>query len=371
MLLRHGPGAYTPAMRGVAIVAVLAGCGRLGFDPVPGLEPIGVRGVRHGTTGFGTEVEVVLPVAVAPEHTFLVFGVGVNDVTATGTLIRGQLLDEQRLRFSRFAFTGLPVVAQWSVVELGESSFVQRGSSGGGTEAIAIEPVDRDESFVLASIEMDGLDLDNEDFVRLELADEATLQLAAPLAPTATLDWQVVSIPGAIVTHGVLDLPGTLATAALPPGDYTSSFVILTWSIAPGLAGNIGPDLVIGNLVDGQLVVERGVAGEPIVVAYQVVTLPGALVLRGSATPNQDAQIFSFVPGDRWDPARTFGLSGSFSNGGLTTFVGDPATDNPGGAWFTTDVSDGRVLELVREAIYPPGTSTRVPYQIIELPFAP
>jgi hypothetical protein len=347
---------------------LVGGCGD-NLAP-PDAAPVRVVEVRHGTTGFGTSAEVQLPVAVEPAHSFLLFGSGVNDITATSTLVRGQLLDAQRLRFVRAGFGAGPAAANWTVVELDPASTVQRGTVEGGVTSIEIAPVDRRASFIIASASASGADLANEDFFRIGFADDDTLEVMPALDGTPTIDWQVVSIPGAAVLHGTLEMTGAVATLDLPPGNYDHAFVLASWSIAPPETGFIGPDFVTAGLVGARLVVERAVAGSPITVAYQVISLPGARVIRGFTVPDAAALIYSVTPAETWTPGRAFALTGSMNNGGITTFVGDSATDNPGGALFTTDIADGTRVRFVREATYPAGTVTTVRYQIVELPFA-
>ena len=345
------------------------------FDPELG-------SVQSGETVHTTNGTVSEPItAVDPTTSFVVASLRSNaDEPADSTVLvelggGGTTVDLVR---ATDAGAPPPVTVTWSVVSYDCGITVQRGLvSGDGTAQldVPITTVDPGSAFVLvsAATESTATSFGANDLFVGELADPSTVRIrttGSTFDVGQSFAWQVVEFDDAAdatvqTLTTTLGLGVASATVAIPsPVDPDSTFLVASAaSVATG--PDIGERLVRTHLVDGSTVaVDRSVAGDPVEVQIQVVTLADGSTVRHGTVALAPAQPTATVTIDPVDPSRATALSTvaqpGVSAGGMTDHVVD---DVPGEASATFTVTDPATVTVTREAT---ASAASFGWQVIE-----
>ncbi|MEL6983177.1 MAG: DUF2341 domain-containing protein, partial [Actinomycetota bacterium] len=263
------------------------------------------------------------------------------------------------------AATPPAVTVAWSVVEYACGVTVQRGSVNGSGSAqidVPVTTVEPSASFVLVSSApaSTATTFGANDLFAGELADPSTLRIRTTGSsfPTGqSFAWQVIEFddPADLTVQTVTANLGVgvgSTTATIPnPADPSSTFLVSS-ALSSASGADIGERLIRTHLVDGSTIaVDRSVAGDPVEVQIQVVTLrDGSTVRHGTVdlAPAQPSATVAIAP---VDPARATAFSTvaqpGVSAGGMTDHVAD---DVPGEASVAVELTDPVTVTLTRDA---------------------
>jgi len=270
------------------------------------------------------------------------------------------------------------VVVAWSVIEYACGITVQRGSTNGAGTAqidIPVTAVDQAASFVLVSSApaSTATTFGANDLFVGELADPSTLRIrtiGSTFPAGQRFSWQVVEFDdGAdIAVQTVtanLGVGVASTTATIPtPADRSSTFLISS-ALSTASGSDIGERLIRTHLVDPTTIsVDRGVAGDPVDVQIQVVTLRDGSTVRHGTVDLAAAQPAATVTVPPIDPSRSTAFATvaqpGVSAGGLTDHVLD---DVPGEASATFTISDPETVLVTRDAT---ASAASFGWQVIE-----
>ncbi len=315
--------------------------------------------VQSGTTSHAANGTITTPItAVDPAEAFVLASIRSTADEPADTTARVELGGGgTTVDVIRTTDAGAPpaVTVEWSVVEYGCGVTVQRGTiNGDGTAQLdaAIAAVDPAASFVLVSSAADAAAVTfGPEHVHLaELADPTTLRIrttGGTFPVGQSFSWQVVSFddPADVEVQTVtanLGLGVASTTVALgSPADPRTTFLLASAASA-GTGPDIGERLVRTHLVDASTVaVDRSVAGDPVEVAIQVVTLRDGSTVRHGTVDLAATVAARAVTVDPVDPARSTALSTvaqpGLPAGGMTDQTVDDVVGEASATFVVTD----------------------------------
>ncbi len=341
-----------------------------------------LRSVQSGETVHATSGVVAAPIAaVDPSRSFVMASVRSSSNDVADSVVRVRLAGNTtvELRRESDAATPPPVTVAWSVVEYECGLAVQRGvvaGDGSNQVDVPITPVDTASSFVLANhlAPANTPDFGANELYVAELSSPGTVSIrgagSAAFAADQSFAWQVVTFQHAseidvqtvAATFGVGD---TSDTVTLPtPVDPDTTF-LTTFVTSDATGADIGERLVRARLVDATTVaVDRSVAGDPVDVHIQVVTLmDGTTVRHGTVdlVAGVGSRDVAVAP---VDPARSTAISTvavpGLVAGGMTDHVVD---DVVGEASATFALSGPSTVTITRDAT---ASNASFGWQVIE-----
>ena len=330
------------------------------FDPELG-------SVQTGETIHAVDGTVTVPITpVDPTSSFVTATVRSNDPEPVDSTVQVRLAaggTAVELERATDEAVPPPVPVAWSVVEYACGVSVQHGvATGEGDTSIDVTVADAPpgQSFVLASSidAATGTDFGGDDLVRADLSSSTNLAIRSGVAlpSSRTIAWQVVTFddPGDIaVQRPTGTLTGTSLTLTLAtPADPRTTFVLAS-ATSPSTGGaDIGARAIRAHLSSPTTVeIVRQVAGEPLDVSVQVVTLrEGSTVRHGTVDlgVNEPVATVSIDPVDmaRATAMSTVTMPGPVA-GGSTDMTAD---DVVGEASATVEVTDPTTVTLTRDA---------------------
>ncbi len=371
-----------PRLAVLVVPVVIAGSAGVAWALAAATEPVDANvfgtsdcfdpelaSVQSGETVHAVNGTVSVPItAVDPTSAFVTASLRSNAAEPADSMVLVELNGGgTTLDLVRATDAGAPpsVVVAWSVVEYACGITVQRGStSGSGTAQIdiPITAVDQAASFVLVSSAPASTanTFGANDLFVGELADPSTLRIrttGSTFPAGQSFSWQVVEFDdGADIAvqtvTASLGVGVVSTTANLPtPADRSTSFLIAS-AISTASGPDIGERLVRTHLVDATTIsVDRGVAGDPVEVQIQVVTLRDGSTVRHGTVDLAGAQPSATVTLPPIDPSRSTAFATvaqpGVSAGGLTDHVVD---DVPGEASATFTISDPETVLVTRDA---------------------
>lgn len=334
----------------------------------------GIHTVQSGTATMTTQSVVNVPIATVDLGRAVLFmSVSANNVDPNNGLVRGRLTSSTNIQFNR---TGIAttVTIKWHVAVFGRAVSVQRGTTSvtANPMNVAITAVDRTKTFVLVSWQKLGATYGADDTVRARLTSNTNLEFthgAGTLDGTA--DWQVVTMDSASVQYGDVTIAsGALtATVAVTAVDTTKTFLISSWSSD---GGAIGANFIRARITSPtQLTFDRGVTGANLGLTWYLVTLnDGSTVQSGNATFGTAATLVSATLPTAVNLTNSVAFLSGNQRGGSTPDPGTAPNDNPGVAWFRSDLTGTTTLE-VRRATVGAGVTAEAAWFVVNFASAP
>lgn len=384
-----------PRLAVLAVPVVIAGSAGVAWALAAATEPVTANvfgtsscfdpelaSVQSGETVHAVNGTVSVPItAVDPTAAFVTASLRSNADEPADSMVLVELSGGgTTVDLVRATDAGTPptVMVAWSVVEYDCGITVQRGSTNGAGTAqidIPITPVDQEASFVLVSSAPASTATAygaNDLFVG-ELADPSTVRIrttGSTFPVGQSFAWQVIEFDdGADIAvqtvTASLGVGVSTTTAAIPtPADPSTTFLIAS-ATSSATGSDIGERLVRTHLVDGTTIsVDRGVAGDPVEVQIQVVTLRDGSTVRHGIVDLAGAQPAATVTIPPIDPSRSTAFATvaqpGVSAGGLTDHVVD---DVPGEASATFTISDPESVLVTRAAT---ASAASFGWQVIE-----
>lgn len=248
-----------------------------------------------------------------------------------------------------------PNVKPWGFEMGGSSITVQSGSLTltSGTTDVVVDDLDLSRSFVIFSA-AGKLAADGQE-ATAEIIDTTTLRFTR-YATTGdlTIEWFVVTDSRASVQRGTVDFASgdTVKTQSINSINQGKSFIICSNRTNQDADSNAHQGLFIGYFnTDSQISLERLVSGAESVVAYQVVTIPDAVVQSGvvTLTVTSDTETISEVTTEN-----------SFIVGGNTS-----STYAVGGRHVRMKLTNSTTVTLNRTNT---GDTVKIAYYVIDCP---
>ena len=327
----------------------------------------------------GTVTELLTP--VDPSTSFVLASVRSSSPEIADSSVQVRLAAVDRLEIERQtdAATPPPVTVVWSVVEYECGISVQRGTVDGNSTNridVAIQSVDAASSFATVSslAAPDAVSFGPDHLVDASITAGDTLTISgadtAVFDPAQRFSWQVVSFLDAAEID-VQTAQGTLAAGALSqtiplssPVDVAATFVLAS-VVSDSTGDDVGERMVRAELFDDStVVVDRAVAGDPLDVRLQVVTLfDGTTVHHGRVDLGVGVGSTD-VPIAPVDPARASAVSTVVvpgpAAGGLTDHVVD---ERVGEGSATFEITDPRTVNVTRDAV---DSAASFDWQVVE-----
>jgi hypothetical protein len=335
-----------------------------------------VAQVIHGTARLldaTTFTQAVLPAAVDPSRSMLVFTARLDTAAPSCGAVSGQLEDATTVTFARWIncpswATNSRVDVVFAVVEFASGVTVQRGSQPFDVNAptplanIPLSPVDRATTFVLVTHRSHGGSFNNNDLPAGTLLDDVTLQLNQTQPEAAVMEWQVVSMVGARVTHGsvVLDQDALSATGTTPPVALDRGWLVYAPSGQNAVLYEVAPFQVAGTRPTPDTVAfSRKAAGMALNVSYALVELPPSITVAQGLLSMMDTTASITHPVH--PRARTVALGGHLLRGGAVN-ANDVQGTRP--AWVTMTPETDTTVAVTRNQ-GGPGLILDLPYTIL------
>ena len=312
----------------------------------------GIRSVQSGTATLTTQSVLDVPIAAVDlSRAVLFMSVSANNLDPSNGLVRGQLTSATNIRFNRTG-TATTLTITWQVATFGLSVSVQRGTTNTTANPmnVAISAVDRTKSFVLVSWQKIGATYGADDILRARLTSDTNLELSHG---TGSLDgvanWQVVTMESASVQSGDTTLAASAASITVPVTEVETAktFLLASWTSS---GDGIGANFIRGRITSPtQLTFDRGVTGTTIGLTWYLVTLnDGSTVQSGNESFGPGATTASVTLPSAVNLDRTVAFLSGNQRGGSTADPGTAPNDNPGVAWFRSELTDTTTLQLTR-----------------------
>jgi outer membrane protein assembly factor BamB len=289
--------------------------------------------------------------AVDLTRAVLFMSVSANNTDPNNGLVRGQLTSATNIRFNRTG-TATTLTIKWQVATFGADVTVQRGTTAvtASPMNVAISAVDRTKSFVLVSWQKLGSTYGADDVVRARLTSDTTLEFSHGTGSfDGTADWQVVTMQSASVQSGDTTLAAGAAstTVAVTGVDTTKTFLLASWSSS---GDGIGANFVRGRITSPtQLTFDRGVTGTTLAISWFLVTLnDGSVVQSGNESFGAGTTTSAVTLPAGMELSRSVAFLTGNQRGGSTPDPGTAPNDNPGVAWFRTDLTSTTTLQITR-----------------------
>jgi len=334
----------------------------------------GIHTVQSGTATMTTQSVLNVPITTVDLGRAVLFmSVSADNDAPNNGLVRGRLTSSTNIQFNRPG-TATTVTIKWHVAVFGRSVSVQRGTTSvtANPMNVAITAVDRTKTFVLVSWQKLGSTYGADDTVRARLTSNTNLEFTHGTGTLdGTADWQVVTMDSASVQYGDVTIAsgaGT-ATVAVTAVDTTKTFLIASWSSD---GGAIGANFIRGRITSPtQLTFDRGVTGANLGLTWYLVTLnDGSTVQSGNATFGTAATLVSATLPTAVNLTNAVAFLSGNQRGGSTPDPGTAPNDNPGVAWFRSDLTDTTTLE-VRRATVGAGVTADAAWFVVNFASAP
>ncbi len=332
--------------------------------------------VIHGTARLldaTISTRAVLPEAVDPSRSMLVFTARVDTAAPSCGAVSGQLEDATTVTFARWIncpswATNSSVDVVFAVVEFASGVTVQRGSQPFDVNApsplvnVALNPVDRANTFVLVTHRSHGGSFNNNDLPAGTLLDDVTLQLNQTQPEAAVMEWQVVSMLGARVTHGsvVLDQDALSASGTTPSVALDRGWLVYAPSAQNVILYETAPFQVAGTRPTPDTVsFSRKAAGMALNVSFALVELPPGITVAQGLVSMMDTTASITHPAH--PRTRTVALGGHLLRGGAVN-ASSPQGTRP--AWVTMTPETDTTVVVTRN-LSAPSLTLDLPYTIL------
>lgn len=316
-----------------------------------------IKSVQKGSATLlaGSATQTIAIPSVDMSKSFLVFGTSFNSDSPRFSQVSGQITNPTTITFQRDTGAGSPVVnINWHVAEFSEGVYVQRGNITMDALMKESSPLNIDitKSFPIISYRKNGVDYDNNDFVRAKITTANKLELTINgTTPYGIVEWQVVQFDRAMVQTNDLSFTGGASdnheqNASINPVNTAKSWLIYSYKTESGDLINIGQKLVRGKIQDAAtLNFYRDNTGQIIDLAWYLVEFTdGTAVQSGlanfGATDLQKDTTITAV-----DVNKSFAVGGYMMRGGRAQYT---SADNPGVGWMTFDVNNSTNLQIKR-----------------------
>jgi len=165
------------------------------------------------------------------------------------------------------------------------------------------------------------------------------------------------------VSGGATLATGVISASAF--GAYPDNSALLArWTMADLTAGTgAGAMTAAGSVIELQF--SRMVGGDPIDLAWFLVTIPGARIQTGGEGLGLGVGTLDVPLQFPVDTTRSYAFLAANERCGATGFVGAPPNDNAGVAWFNFDLVDATTLRLTRGAA---DAAAAANWYVVELP---
>jgi hypothetical protein len=325
--------------------------GNLTYIPIDA----GIHTVQSGTATLTTQSVLNVPITTVDlTRAVLFMTVSENNTDPSNGLVRGQLTSATNIQFNRNG-TATTVTIKWQVAVFGRAVSVQRGTTAvtASPMNVAITAVDRTKTFVLATWTKIGATYGADDIVRARLTSNTNLEFRHGTGSfDGIADWQIITMDGASVQYGDVNLASgaSTVTVAVTAVDTTKTFLMASWSSD---GDSIGANFVRGRITSPtQLTFDRGVTGTNLGISWYLVTLnDGSTVQSGNASFGTGTTSIPVTLSSAVSLTTSVAFLSGNQRGGSTPDPGTTPNDNPGVAWFRTDLTGATTLQIQRATV--------------------
>ena len=342
-------------------------------------------------TASDTDITITLSQSVNMSTSILLFSYRVDGNAPQEVLVGGELSSSTTVEFHRdYTGTGGAVVEiEWQVLEFLSGITVYRGSGNvsNGTDLPIGADVAIGRSWPIISYENNGNTMGSDDMYAVELSDtDATAgydQVSfTSEAGNATAYWQVVECAAGecqveTLTTSITN-PATSATATITlnanAGVTTTQTLLF---VSHTLGGNIeGDDLIRTELTDATTITYTRVDGDdidiPTITTHVVEFLDGTTSVQHGTLSFPDASTDAVAAPTQTATITSVDLAASMvispGNLGIQGSGGVTGDDNPGGNWFSFELTNATTITATRAET---SATADASYQVAEFTYTP